>query len=148
MTLSELIRKLPVSLQNKIFYYATLHPMARAFKEEYNYFEKYITNDDYKMCKIRFQYFSKLYRNYESDTSLYFPFNTWSKNDMKPFIIINKIIKEKREVIYEIYSNLYNESKLCIKCEHNIILNNIDKYCSVCIKEIKLEYASIPKFEK
>lgn len=132
-----MINLLPIPLQNKIFYFITIHPVAIAFKEDFKRLEQDVDSTDYKFRKYKWQYYSNLYRNYEVEKyPRILPYKDWRKHEYKPFIIVWKILREKR----------YNiNAKHCIKCEEITIFNKFDKYCSVCIKEIINEYKSIPK---
>ena len=45
LDLKELIKQLPDILQNKIFYFITIHPVAIAFKKDYTDSKYYINFD-------------------------------------------------------------------------------------------------------
>ena len=146
INIKKLIHMLPNCIQNKIFYYITLHPLAIAFKEDLKFYELLITNEEIKYYKkkIRYSYETKwIYKSYDFNS-----LNKLSINEIKLYISIKKILGRNREKSEYYLDNKYISNQICEKCEEVYIYNNVDKYCITCIKKIKSEYESIIPIDK
>lgn len=126
LNLIELIKKLPNELQNKLFYFITIHPIAYAFKLDYKNLENTLTKDNFDSFKNKYRRFY----NFNNTNSLkyYYLWENWSDDDLKPFIIVNKIRIRKKNNIYDNILNYYKLYYQCLECY------NTNKYYIECIK--------------
>jgi hypothetical protein len=90
MTESKLINKLPIPLQNKIFYYGT-HPVAELFHAEWNKIQSYYNNQLIYRVRCNVEY-RKIYgQDRDPIDELYI------------FIIVRNILKVQRATNRECY---------------------------------------------
>jgi hypothetical protein len=122
----ELVKFLPSCIQNKIFYFITLHPVAIEFIKEYNHY-KYFVN-------------TNLVNSYNK---IYIPANIFRPAEIitcditENFLILKEILKNKKD------KNSLTYSRECADCGYRVIFNNVDIFCESCIREIKRKYRLI-----
>lgn len=108
-TLCKLIKQLPDALQNIIFYYLTLHPVANIFQNKLMRMSKRFTID-YKKELIKV----KNYKWYCNNTYIKRPNNMTfiSLQDFKLYLMLEDILGYKRNRIYW----YQQDDKICKKC--------------------------------
>jgi hypothetical protein len=156
MELKDLLSQLPDVLQNKIFYYATLHPVAIAFNKDFhdNYLKEVrIYHDFQKRCNTF--YCSEDYDKYENYVLCNYDMSAceFLYDYIIRFLSIEDILENKRDSIIKRYKR---HNRLCDKCwwfrreeEYtNPIFNSVDKFCLKCVKQINVYHDQILRLDQ
>ena len=141
MDIIQLIKILPDTIQNIIFYYITLHPIAILYHDYYSFYKLTLQKQDFILYRHGWYTSSKMYCELFKDYNL--QNKERSKEDIESFIISRKILNDQNIYIEENLINKYQKNPICIKCKEVIIFNLIDNYCTLCIKKIRKKYQSI-----
>ena len=162
MDLKELINLLPECLQNKIFYYATLHPVAIAFNEIFN---KIYSKCTLRACeliqKYRYNYHDEIAQagrycicneQMRSQDMIYYKYVILFRDIVIRRYSVEQILENRRNAIYKRYKR---HNRICDECwfirreefDKTPIFNQKDEFCFKCVRHIRILHNQIPQLD-